>query len=138
MTRALDVSLFVANVLFQKLAGSEIVQGWSAQVIYEIRVYEAVEGKADAMRSRFKDEVIPRMPRHGIELVGAFVSPVEDGKLTYLTRFPSEEARQKSWASFGSDPEWKSVKAASEAEGPLLRHQTVTVLSPAWSGLQLQ
>jgi hypothetical protein len=107
-------------------------------VIYEIRVYEAVEGKADAMRSRFKNEVIPRMPRHGIELVGAFVSPVEDGKLTYLTRFASEEARQKSWGSFGADPEWKAVKAASEAEGPLLRQQTVTVLSPAWSGLQLQ
>ena len=114
------------------------MHGWSAQVIYEVRVYEAVEGRADAMRSRFKNEVIPRMPHHGIELVGAFVSPVEDGKLTYLTRFASEEARQKSWASFGADPEWKAVKAASEADGSLLRQQTVTVLSPAWSGLQLQ
>jgi hypothetical protein len=108
------------------------------EVIYEIRIYEAVEGKADAMRLRFKNEVIPRMPRHGIELVGAFVSPVEDGKLTYLTRFASEEERQRSWASFGADPEWKAVKGASEANGPLLRHQTVTVLSPAWAGLQLQ
>ena len=106
-------------------------------MIYEIRVYEAVEGKADAMRLRFKNEVIPRMARHGIELVGAFVSSVEDNKLTYLTRFASDEARQKSWASFGADPEWKAVKSSSEADGPLLRNQTVTVLSPAWPGLQL-
>jgi hypothetical protein len=139
ITRALDVSFSVANVWSQKSGLREAsAHGWSAQVIYEIRVYEAADGKAEAMRSRFKNEVIPRMPRHGIELVGAFVSPVEDGKLTYLTRFDSEEARQKSWASFGADPEWKAVKAASEADGPLLRQQTVTVLSPAWSGLQLQ
>jgi hypothetical protein len=108
------------------------------EVVYEIRVYEAAVGKADAMRLRFKNEVIPRMPRHGIELVGAFVSPVEDGKLTYLTRFASEEERRRSWASFGADPEWKAVKAASEASGPLLQHQTVTVLSPAWGGLPLR
>ena len=88
-------------------------------VIYEIRVYEAVEGKANAMRSRFKNEVIPRMPRHGIELVGAFVSPIEDGKLTYLTRFANEEARQKSWASFGADPEWKALVAETEKDGRL-------------------
>ena len=107
-------------------------------MIYEIRVYEAVEGKADTMRLRFKDEVIPRMPRHGIELVGAFVSPAENDKLIYMTRFANEEARQKAWASFAADSEWKAVKAASEVGGPLLRNQTVTVLSPAWNGLQLQ
>jgi hypothetical protein len=107
-------------------------------MIYEIRVYESAPGRAEAMRKRFHDEAIPRLSRHGIELVGAFISPVEDSKLTYLTRFADEEARTRGWASFSADPEWKAVKTASEVDGPLLQSQTVSVLSPAWCGLPLE
>ncbi|MBB6309076.1 NIPSNAP family protein [Xanthobacter tagetidis] len=106
-------------------------------MIYEIRVYEAADGKAEAMRRRFKDEVVPRLPSHGIELLGVFVAPEEDGRLTYLTRFESEQARTAGWASFGADAGWKAVKAASEVGGPLLKTQSVSVLSPAVAGLLL-
>lgn len=106
-------------------------------MIYEIRIYEASEGRADAMRQRFITEVVPRLPGHGIELLGVFTAPEEDGRLTYLTRFSSEDARKQAWASFGADPDWKAVKAASEVNGPLLKAQTVNVLSPATAGLLL-
>ncbi len=107
-------------------------------MIYEIRVYEAAEGRADAMRRRFCDSVVPTFfPRHGIELVGAFTAPDEDGRLTYMTRFANEDARKQAWASFAADPEWAAVKAASETGGPLLKNQIVSVLSPAISGLPL-
>lgn len=107
-------------------------------MIYEIRVYEAAEGCAAAMRRRFVEEVAAKFfPRHGIELIGVFTAPVEDGRLTYLTRFADEATRQKAWASFGADPEWTAVKAASETKGPLLKSQQVSVLSPAVAGLLL-
>jgi hypothetical protein len=107
-------------------------------LIYEIRVYEAAEGRADAMRRRFCDSVVPTFfPRHGIDLVGAFTAPDEDGRLTYMTRFADEDARKQAWASFAADPEWAAVKAASETGGPLLKNQIVSVLSPAISGLPL-
>jgi hypothetical protein len=107
-------------------------------VIYEIRVYEAVEGCATAMRRRFLDEVAKKFfPRHGIELLGAFTAPTEDGRLTYMTRFADEDARKKAWAAFGADPEWAAVKAASEVNGPLLKSQQVSMLSPAAAGLLL-
>lgn len=109
----------------------------SPVMIYEVRVYEAVPGRAEAMRQRFKDEVIPRLPRHGIELLGAFTAPEQDDKLTYLTRFPDEQARVAGWASFVADPEWKAIKTATEANGPLLKSQTVSVLTSAWPGLPL-
>jgi hypothetical protein len=49
-------------------------------LIYEIRVYEAVEGRADAMRRRFADNVATTFfRRHGIELVGAFTAPAISG-----------------------------------------------------------
>jgi hypothetical protein len=107
-------------------------------LIYEIRVYEAAEGRADAMRRRFCDHVATRFfPRHGIELVGVFTAPVEDGRLTYMTRFADEDSRKAAWASFAADPEWVKLKEASETDGALLKTQTVSVLSPALSGLPL-
>jgi NIPSNAP len=107
------------------------------RVIYEIRVYEAVDGKAEAMKARFRNEVVRRFPTHGIELLGVFESATETARLTYLTRFKSEDDRSKAWAAFGADPDWRAVKAASEVDGPLLKNQTVSVLSPAVAGLLL-
>ncbi|MEP9377148.1 NIPSNAP family protein [Aquabacter sp. CN5-332] len=106
-------------------------------MLYEIRIYQAAEGRADAMRQRFLKEVVPRLPKHGIELVGVFTAPEEDGKMTYITRFKDETSRAAGWAAFGADPDWKTVKTASEVNGPLLASQTVSVLSPAAAGLLL-
>ena len=106
-------------------------------MIYEIRIYEAADGKADAMTARFKNEVVKRFPNHGIELLGVFESQSDRSRLTYLTRFKSEADRAKAWAAFGADPEWLMVKAATEANGRLLKNQTVSVLSPAVAGLLL-
>lgn len=106
-------------------------------MIYEIRSYEAHDGKADAMKARFKNEVVKRFPLHGIELLGVFESAADVARLTYLTRFKSEDDRTKAWAAFGADPDWRAVKAATEVDGPLLKNQTVSVLSPSVAGLLL-
>lgn len=105
-------------------------------MIYEMRVYEHAEGKADAVRDRFVKEVAPRLPRHNIDLVGVFVD-AETQRLTYLTRFPDEETRKKAWASFKDDPDWLAVKAESEKDGPMVLRQEATVLNPAMSGLPI-
>ncbi len=109
----------------------------SDAVIYEIRVYEAADGKAEAMKARFKNEVVKRFPSHGIELLGVFDSAPDDSRRTYLTRFKLAEERARAWAAFGADPEWRAIKAATETNGPLLKNQTVSVLSPAMAGLPL-
>ena len=130
----------MASIVLGKAAGSDklSVEKWERVLIYEIRVYEAAEGRADAMRRRFCDHVATKFfPRHGIELIGAFTAPTEDGRLTYMTRFADEDARKKAWAGFGADPEWLALKAASETEGPLLKNQIISLLSPAMAGLPL-
>jgi L-rhamnose mutarotase len=105
-------------------------------MIYEMRIYEHVEGRAEAVRKRFEDEVVPRLPKHGIELLGVFIA-AEEKKLTYLTRYKDENARKAAWASFTADPEWKAAKAASETNGPLIARQIATVLAPVVAGLPL-
>ena len=105
-------------------------------MIYDLRVYEHAEGRADAVRERFLAEVAPRFPRHGIELVGVFVDAATF-RLTYLTRFPDEQARAAAWASFGADPGWQAAKRASEVDGPLVTSQHCMVLTPAMAGLPI-
>lgn len=103
-------------------------------MIHEIRVYEHVEGRAEAVRERFEAEVVPRFPSHNIELVGLFID-VETQQLTYMTRFPNEEARKSAWESFKSDPVWLAAKAKSEENGPLIAKQHLTLLTSISSDL---
>lgn len=97
--------------------------------ILEIRTYHSVEGKYEALLQRFVREVVPRLPGHGIELVGLFTAEQPDRRLVYLTRFASEEDRVAGWKSFTSDPGWLAAKTASETDGPLLASQDVVVVS---------
>lgn len=107
-------------------------------MIYDLRIYEAVPGKDEAMRERFKNHVAPRLAGHGIELVAVFAPAGEgDGRLHYVTRFADEAARQAGWASFKEDEEWKAIKAQSEKDGPLVASQSVAVLESYVSGLVL-
>jgi hypothetical protein len=126
------------NDLGEPLALDQPSRRGERALIYEIRVYEAAEGKADAMRRRFLEVVATKFfPRHGIELIGSFTFQTEDGRLTYMTRFADEDARKKAWAAFGADAEWAAAKAASETDGPLLKNQVVSVLSPMSASLLL-
>jgi hypothetical protein len=127
----------VVEFLISLLKATGTIGAGGNKVIYEIHVYDAEDGQAEAVRKRFEDEVIPRMPACGIELLGVFVSTGGDGRLTYVTRFSSEEARNAAWAKFGADPGWLAAKAASEANGPLVAKRTSSVLTPAVVGLLL-
>jgi hypothetical protein len=106
-------------------------------MMFELRIYEPAESRAEALRLRFEYEVVPRFAKHGIELLGVFTSPDAPGRITYLTRYKDEAARKSAWASFGADPEWAAIKTASEADGPLMRNQTISVLEPLLPDLPL-
>jgi len=54
----------------------------------------------------------------------AYWTPMDDPDknkiLIYILRHPSREAAEANWKIFRDDPEWKSVKEKSEANGPLV------------------
>jgi hypothetical protein len=91
-------------------------------VVYELRVYTANEGKMDALLARFRDHTITIFKRHGMESV-AYWTPTDDplkgNKLIYILRHPSREAATANWAAFRADPEWVKVQTASEVNGKL-------------------
>lgn len=61
--------------------------------------------------------------RHGMKNV-AYWSPLDEpdksNLLIYILQHPSREAAVANWKSFQDDPEWKSVRDKSEANGKLV------------------
>jgi hypothetical protein len=103
----------------------------SGDVVFELRVYHTFDGKLDDLLARFRDHTITIFKRHGMESV-AYWTPADDplkGKtLFYILKHPSREAATANWAAFHDDPEWKSVSAASEANGKLVEKVDSTFL----------
>lgn len=94
----------------------------AATEVYELRVYHAVPGKLADLLARFREHTIKLFDRHGMKSV-AYWTPVDQpnksNTLIYILYHPSREAAAANWKSFQDDPEWKSVKEKSEANGKL-------------------
>jgi hypothetical protein len=94
----------------------------SASAVYELRVYHASPGKLPDLLARFRDHTVKLFDRHGMKSV-AYWTPVDEpdksNTLIYILYHPSREAAAANWKSFQDDPEWKSVKEKSEANGAL-------------------
>jgi hypothetical protein len=94
----------------------------SPTAVYELRVYHAAPGKLPELLSRFRDHTVTLFERHGLKPL-AFWTPIneleESNTLIYILQHPSREAASANWKSFQDDPEWKSVREKSEANGKL-------------------
>jgi hypothetical protein len=103
-------------------------------VIYELREYVAVPGRVEALHTRFAEHTLALFARHGLDVVG-FWSDREDGdRLVYLLAFPDEAAQRSAWERFLADPEWRRVKADSEADGKIVAemHSRTLDRTPYW------
>jgi hypothetical protein len=103
------------------------------QRVFEMRTYYAHPGKMKALHSRFRDHTGKLFEKHGMTVIG-FWSPMDekqaDEKMIYILAYPSRAAAKKSWADFGNDPDWKTAKANSEKEGPLVAKVESLYLNP--------
>ena len=102
--------------------------------VFEMRTYIANEGKNDAMHKRFRDHTVTLFKKHGMESVGYWIPEEEkDGAgstLVYILAHKSRDEAKKSWAAFGSDPEWQKVRDASEVDGKLVKTVISVYLDP--------
>ena len=93
--------------------------------VYELRMYHAKEGKMDALVARFRDHTDAIFKRYNMKSVGYWQpedAPESQNLLIYILEHPSRDEAKKNWAAFQADPEWKKVKADSEANGALVDH----------------
>jgi len=113
--------------------------GVKSDVVYELRVYHANEGKLDALLARFRDHTVEIFKRHGMKSVANWTptdEPLKGRTLIYILKHPSREAATANWKAFREDPEWVKVSTASEVNGKLVEkvdstYMTLTDFSPA-------
>lgn len=99
---------------------------------FELRVYYCYPGKLDALINRFQTVTTRLFEKHGMENIGYWV-PVQNDKnaLYYILAFPDKASRDKSWATFGADPEWKQAAAKSEENGKIVESVSSIYMSGA-------
>ena len=104
-------------------------------MIYELREYVAAPGRAAQLHNRFRDHVLDLFVRHQLDVVGYWNESDDDHRIVYLLRFADDAARAAAWAAFQADPDWKAVKAESEAHGPIVVEMTSRTLTepPYWA-----
>jgi len=91
--------------------------------VYELRLYHVHEGKMDALKARFGDHTDAIFKRHNMKSIGYWVpEDAAQNLFVYILEHPSRREAEKNWTAFQADPEWKKVKADSEAQGPLVDH----------------
>jgi NIPSNAP protein len=104
----------------------------SSTAVYELRIYHAAPGKLNDLLARFRDHTVKLFERHGIHSVAYWIpvdEPQKSDTLVYILRHPSREAATANWKSFQDDPEWKSVRDKSEANGKLVEKVDSTFMA---------
>jgi NIPSNAP len=129
MRRASALLCFLCGVLimlgYNTLRGSDAETKTAPQHIYELRVYHVKPGKLQALTARFADHTDALFQRHNMTSIGYWQpddAPATEPLLVYVLQHPSRAEAEKNWAAFQADPDWKKVKADSEANGPLVDH----------------
>lgn len=101
-------------------------------MVYELRIYETVPGRLPALEKRFQDVTLGMFEKYGIHVVGFWKNDIGESnqELIYMLRFDTLADREKRWTAFQSDPEWQRARAASEADGPIVRNVRNSILRP--------
>ena len=90
--------------------------------VQELRVYDTLPGRLPALHDRLANHTMALFERHGIQNVAYWTEDVgTNNRLVYMLGYDSLGDREKSWASFGADPDWKKAREESEADGSIVR-----------------
>jgi NIPSNAP len=115
--------VFVLGAVLPAVSHPETPATDSPSRVFEIRTYTAEDGKLDALNARFRDHTIQLFEKHGMQVIGFWIptdEPPAKNTLIYILAHPSREAAKQHWEEFQNDPDWKKVKADSEADGKLV------------------
>ena len=128
-------------LLFAAVLGGSCVAGAAtAQTsprVFELRTYTSHDGRLNDVVNRFRDHTMRIFEKHGMISIGYWVPKETPNTLIYILAHPSREAATKNWDAFRNDPEWKTARTASEANGPIvLKTQSVFMDPTSFSSIK--
>ena len=101
---------------------------------FEIRTYTAAPGKLPDLLTRFRDHTVTLLDKHGMNNIGYWLTEKVDAngqaQLLYIVAHPTEAGGKQHWGEFSNDDTWKTVKTASERNGPLTQKIDAIYLAP--------
>jgi NIPSNAP len=130
--RTLIQALPAAALLAPSLWGA--AREANATRVYELRVYHTAPGKLPDLLTRFREHTIKIFDQHGLKSIAYWIptdEPEKSNTLIYILEHPSREAAAANWKSFQDDPNWKSVRDKSEANGKLVEKVDSTYMALA-------
>jgi hypothetical protein len=101
-------------------------------MIYELRIYDAIPGRFPELLSRFQNHTLQLWEKHGIRQAGFWTTLIGEShlRLTYMLAWESMAEREVRWGAFMADPEWISLAARTEKDGPLVQNIRNELLAP--------
>lgn len=105
-----------------------------ASRVFELRTYTAHPGKFEAMKTRFREQIIPLFKKHNLTVVGFWTyadPPASDNTLVYLLAHGSRQAAAENWKAFLADSVRVRVWEDTEKDGPINLKVESVFLNPA-------
>lgn len=104
--------------------------------LFELRTYESHNERAHRLKVRMFAEMgeVDIFRRVGLAPVffGSTIAGPRMPNLTYMLVHENMAAREKNWAAFGGDPEWKKLRATpGYADAEIVSNITTVFLRPA-------
>ena len=130
----------VNNLLMEATSFSQLDHGVAygppadgrAPYLFELREYEVMPGKLNAVVKRFGEFTIKTFEQHGFRQVG-YWTPVMGGhnhQLIYILAWENPDHRDRAWKAWRADPERQQFFAESEKDGPLVERIANLLMVP--------
>ena len=102
--------------------------------LYELRIYQASEGRFQHLIKRFREHTDRIFKKHGLKALGYWIptdgSVKNRRKFVYLLEHPSRYEAYRNWTNFFNDKEWEKVMDKPEFQGLLSEKPTSIFLTP--------
>jgi hypothetical protein len=134
LLKTLPAAAFLPPSLWTEARDAASKQARDSSGVYELRIYHTAPGKLPDLLTRFREHTIKIFDQHGMKSIAYWVpidEPEKSNTLIYILYHPSREAAAANWKSFQDDPNWKSVKEKSEANGKIVEKVDSTYMSLA-------
>jgi hypothetical protein len=101
--------------------------------VYELRMYHTFPNRLTPLVTRFRNGEVRVFEQNHMKFMGAWVpqdSPNHENLFIYLLAHENRDAAKKNWAGFGADPDWKTIRDTSEADGKIVDKVESTFMDP--------
>ena len=101
--------------------------------VYELRMYHTFPNRLTPLVTRFRNGEVKVFEKNHMNFMGAWVpqdAPNHENLFIYLLAHENREAAKKNWAGFGADPDWKTIRDTSEADGKIVEKVESTFMDP--------